>query len=69
MQDDYLRKSIQAQYVKYQDDADSNGNRNLDFDKIVDTIRYFANSNNVNNLYKVKLMKLPWYAEFLSFKR
>lgn len=69
MQDNYLRKSIQAQYVKYQDDADSNGNRNLDFDKIVDTIRYFANSNNVNNLYKVKLMKLLWYADFLSFKR
>ena len=68
-QDNYLRKTIRAQYVKYQDNMDYTGNSILDFDKIVDTICYFANSDKVNNLYKVKLMKLLWYADFLSYKR
>lgn len=35
---------------------------------VVDVIRYFSNSANVTNLYKVKLMKLMWYADFLAYK-
>lgn len=69
MQDAYLRKSIQAQYTKYQDKPEYSGNTKLDFNKIVDTIRYYANSPKVNNLYKIKLMKMLWYADFLSYKR
>jgi hypothetical protein len=37
-------------------------------DKVVDVIRYFAASANITNLYKVKLMKLMWYADALSYK-
>ena len=37
-------------------------------DKVVDAIRYFASSKNIVNLYKVKLMKLMWYADALSYK-
>ncbi|MEE0692181.1 MAG: Panacea domain-containing protein [Lachnospiraceae bacterium] len=38
-------------------------------DKVVDVIRYFASSKNVTNLYKVKLMKLMWYADALAYKK
>ncbi len=31
-------------------------------------IRYFAVSTKITSLYKVKLMKLKWYADALSYK-
>ena len=45
------------------------GNTPLALDKVVDVIRYFAASKNVTNLYKVKLVKLMWYADALSYKK
>lgn len=45
------------------------GNADLSLDKLVDVIRYFASSKNVTNLYKVKLMKLMWYADALAYKK
>ena len=36
---------------------------------MVDVIRYFAASLKGTNLYKVKLMKLMWYADALSYKK
>ena len=68
-QDRYLRKSISAKYVPYQNNPQYNGNKKLDFDKIVDVVNYFANSDKVTSLFKVKLMKLLWYADSISFKR
>ena len=68
MQDEYLRKSIQAQYITYEDEMHFGKNK-LNFEKIVDTICYYANSGKVKNLFKVKLMKMLWYADFLSYKR
>lgn len=44
------------------------GNAELSLDKVVDVIRYFAASDQIINLYKVKLMKLMWYADALSYK-
>lgn len=41
----------------------------LSLDKVVEVIRYFASSIKVTSLYKVKLMKLIWYADALSYKR
>ena len=38
-------------------------------DKVIEVICYFANSYKVKNLFKVKLMKLLWYSDALSFKR
>lgn len=67
-QDEYLRKSIEAQYACMQEDRQYTGNVSLSLDKVVDMIRYFANSTNITNLYKVKLMKLMWYADFLAYK-
>lgn len=67
-QDGYLRKAIEAEYAKLTGDACSQGNTTLALDKVVDVIRYFAWSPKVTSLYKVKLMKLMWYADALSYK-
>lgn len=67
-QDEYLRKSITAKYARYSENALYNGNMGLNLNKVVDIICYLSNSNYVTNLYKVKLMKLMWYIDFLSYK-
>lgn len=68
-QDNYLRKAIEAKYARFQNNKICNGNVQLSLDKVVDIIRYFSDSVYVNHLYKVKLMKLLWYADALSYKR
>lgn len=68
-QDAYLRKAIEASYARFQGNQMFHGNTELSLDKVVDVIRYFASSMNVTNLYKVKLMKLMWYADALAYKR
>ena len=67
-QDVYLRKVIEASYANFHDKPIFQGNTELSLDKVVDMIRYFAATNEVTNLYKVKLMKLMWYADALSYK-
>ncbi len=67
-QDIYLRKAIEASYAKFYGNQLFHGNTELSLDKVVDVIRYFAASEQVTNLYKVKLMKLMWYADALSYK-
>ena len=68
-QDVYLRKSIEAQYASYHGNQMFHGNATLSLDKVVDVIRYFAASSKITNLYKVKLMKLMWFADALSYKK
>ena len=68
-QDSYLRKSIEAQYAQFNGSEDCCGNVELNIDKVIDVISYLANSDSVTNLFKVKLMKLLWYVDALSFKR
>lgn len=67
-QDQYWRRAIQAGYARYQGDSNRHGNTELSLDKVVDVIRYFAASDKVTGLYTVKLMKLLWYADALSYK-
>ena len=68
-QDSYLRKAIEASYVRFDGNSLLHGNTKLSLDKVVDVIRYFAVSKKVSALYKVKLMKLLWYADALSYKK
>ena len=68
-QDSYLRKAIEASYAKYYGNREFHGNTKLSLDKAVDVMRYFAASAHVTNLYNVKLMKLMWYADALSFTK
>lgn len=68
-QDAYLRKANEASYARFQGNQMFHGNTELSLDKVVDVIRYFVSSKNVTSLYKVKLMKLMWYADALAYKR
>ena len=68
-QDRYLRKAIEAKYARYQSNQMFQGNTVLSLDKVVDVIRYFAAATGVTSLYKVKLMKLMWYSDALSYKK
>lgn len=64
---EYLkRQALESEYVNYQDPCEANGNKNLDIDKLENIVSYFAEK--IENLYKVKLMKMLWYADSLSFK-
>lgn len=64
-----MKKAIEADYAGYAGNKMLHGNVELSLDKVVDVIRYFAASSKIRNLYKVKLMKLLWYADALSYKR
>ena len=66
--DSYLYKAIEASYVKFQGKPLFHGNTELSLSKVVDVIRYFSASKKITDLYKVKLMKLLWYADALAFK-
>ena len=68
-QDRYLRKAIEAKYARFQSNQTFQGNAVLSLDKVVDVIRYFAAATGVTSLYKVKLMKLMWYSDALSYKK
>jgi putative zinc finger/helix-turn-helix YgiT family protein len=68
-QDMYLRKAIEANYAMLDNNPLNNGNKKLSLDKVVEVIRYLASSNAVTSLYKVKLMKMLWYADALSYKK
>ncbi len=68
-QDHYLRKSIEARYSQFEGNAESCGGISLNLNKVIEVIRYLANSPKVTNLYKVKLMKMLWYSDFLCCKR
>lgn len=60
------KRSIEAQYAAYDEPSDFNGNRTLNFSKLGAVMAFFAQYE--SNLFKVKLMKLLWYADALSFK-
>lgn len=66
--DSYLRRAIEASYAGFQGNPLFHGNAKLSLDKVIDMIRYFAASPKITSLYKVKLMKLMWYADALSYK-
>lgn len=65
----YLQKKLLAEYSKINGDEIHCGGTALNIPKIVDAIQFFAKSKEVLSLYKVKLMKLLWYADSLSYKR
>lgn len=64
----YLKiQEIKSIYASYSIESDYNGYKLLDLEKLADVIGYFAHS--VNHLYRIKLMKLLWYADVLHYKR
>lgn len=64
---EYLsRQAFESEYVSFEEPSDSNGFALLNIDKIEAAISYIA--KNISNLFKVKLMKMLWYADSLSCK-
>lgn len=55
------RQALKGEYVKYEVPVEANGYKVLDIDKIEVIISYYA--KRIRNLYKIKLMKLLWYAD------
>lgn len=66
--DMYLKSAIMSKYARFLRNSEANGCRVLSLDVVVDMIHYYANSVDVLNLFRVKLMKLLWYADALSYK-
>ncbi|MCR4933053.1 MAG: DUF4065 domain-containing protein [Lachnospiraceae bacterium] len=65
---EYLtRQALEGEYVYYDEPSDSNGFTLLNIDKLEAAISYIAEK--VDALYKVKLMKMLWYTDALSYKR
>ena len=63
---EYLtRQTFEGEYANFEEPSDSNGFALLNIDKIETMISYFAEK--VSNLFKVKLMKMLWYSDVLSF--
>ncbi len=59
------RQTFEGEYANFEEPSDSNGFTILNIDKIEAMISYIAEK--VNNLFKVKLMKMLWYSDVLAF--
>ncbi len=59
------RQTFEGEYANFEEPSDSNGFTMLNIDKIEAIISYIAEK--VSNLFKVKLMKMLWYSDVLSF--
>lgn len=59
------RQAFEGEYVDFEEPSDANGFTILNIDKIEAMISYIAES--VENLFKVKLMKMLWYSDILAF--
>lgn len=67
--DAYLQGSIMSRYAEFQGNPEATGNKNLCLEVVADMVNYFANAATMRYLFTVKLMKLLWYADALSYKR
>lgn len=67
--DMYLKSAIMSKYARFLYNPEVTGGKVLSLDTVADMIRYYANSSMVTSLFRVKLMKLLWYADALSYKR
>ena len=66
MGNNYLIASIQARYANSLDESITGGVE-LNLSKVIDIINYYA--SRVSSLHTVKLMKMLWYADSLSYRR
>ena len=66
LKNSYLIDSIQALYANFADD-NITGGVELNLNKVLEIINYYASK--VVSLHKVKLMKMLWYGDNLSYKR
>jgi len=66
-QANYLKKeAIKAMYIEYGEPSDFNGMKILDLNTVEQVLRFFTQFS--SDLYKTKLLKLLWYADFYNYK-
>ena len=65
-QDYFMESAIRSKYVEFDQVSDYNGYKLLEIDKVKNLLVYF--STYIKSLYKVKLMKLLWFADAEAFK-
>lgn len=58
---------LESEYVEFRDPCDANGFAVLDIGKLESLISYMAGK--VKYLFKVRLMKMLWYCDVISYKR
>ena len=59
------RQTFEGEYAPFEEPSDFNGYAILNIDKIEAIISYIA--ERVDNLFKVKLMKMLWYSDVCAF--
>lgn len=60
------KQLLENVYIKYSEPSIFNGMKSLDIEKLACIINYFAKK--IKGLYKVRLMKLLWYADCMYYK-
>lgn len=68
-EDDYKRNALAAEQARHGESGMLHGFSSLNINKIIDAVNYIVVSLHPISIYTVKLMKLLWYADFLSYKR
>lgn len=64
----YLNEQeLLAKYASYDKDNINCGYKKISINKLESVVNYIA--KNIDSLYKVKLMKILWYCDFLYFKK
>lgn len=63
----FTKQQIFSQYIMFNEPNEYNGYKTLDLDKLANVMGYYAQY--VNDLSKVKLMKLLWYTDVLFYTR
>lgn len=63
----FAKQKIKARHIAYQGNKEATGGARLDIDKVRNMMLFFASK--CQNLYKVKLMKLLWFADALFCQR
>ena len=63
----YNEIQLSNKYIFYDNESSSNGFKLLDIEKIKSMLAYYARYT--KNLFIVKLMKLFWYSDVLSYKK
>lgn len=63
----YITDSLEAIYAGYGKDCIDFGNTELNIQKVVEVINYFAMQ--IERVHKVMLMKLLWFADFMHFNK
>ncbi|MGL5724439.1 type II TA system antitoxin MqsA family protein, partial [Cetobacterium sp.] len=63
----YLKRILNIYYMELSKDKNLTGNTDLNLKKIENMILYFLET--CNNVYKTKLNKLMWYADFRNYQK